>query len=65
MRVLVDGVKTTLTLRFSNESGARGFQYLTPNNASCHSFAWKPRTGERFRTNGSSYVILQDDNDEP
>lgn len=56
MRVLIDGVETTLT--FSRTSGSRGHEYLTPGNTASHAFDWHPRPGEKFLTNGHEYEIL-------
>ena len=55
-RVKIDGVETTLT--FDAFSGARGYQYLTPGNASSHAFARPLEAGQRFRTGGHDYEVM-------
>lgn len=56
VEVLIDGVKTLLTLvRYS----ARGWEYHTPGNASNHTFQEPLRAGQRFRTNGHAYEVLE------
>jgi hypothetical protein len=54
--VKIDGVPTTL--RFDSFSGSRGYQYLTPRNASLHAFPFQLQPGQSFRTNGHHYEVL-------
>jgi hypothetical protein len=56
-RVTIDGVPTTLT--YDRHSGTRGHQYLTAGNAASHAFAQPLVVGQRFRTNGHHYEILE------
>lgn len=55
-QVRIDGVETTLS--YDRFSGARGYQYLTPGNASSHAFQVPLKEGDRFRTNGHIYEVL-------
>jgi hypothetical protein len=57
-RVKIDGVETTLT--YDCYSGSRGHQYLTPGATASHAFTYKLTKGQKFRTNGHTYEILND-----
>jgi len=57
-RVIIDGKQTTLTLDKSDLYSARGYQYLTPGNASSHSFNQPLQAGQKFRTGGHTYEVL-------
>jgi hypothetical protein len=61
LRVLIDGVETTLT--FAHASGSRGYEYHTPGHASSHSFSAHPEPGQRIRTNGHDYAFLLHDDE--
>lgn len=56
--VTIDDVETTLT--FDSFSQGRGYQYLTPGNASSHAFNWPltQQLGRKFLTNGHVYQVL-------
>lgn len=54
-RATIDGNQTTLT--YEEFSPARGHQYRTPSGSS-HGFPFKLEAGQRFRTNGRQYEIL-------
>jgi len=56
-RVKIDGVKTTLT--FDSRSGSRGYQYLTPGATSSHAFREPLVPGQKFRTSGHDYEVLE------
>lgn len=47
-----------LTLDTSTSESARGYQYLTPGNASSHSFNQPLQAGQKFRTGGHTYEVL-------
>lgn len=55
--VTIDGVASTLT--YDRHSGGRGHQYLTSGNAASHAFAQPLAVGQRFRTSGHRYEILE------
>lgn len=55
-KVRFDDVETTLT--FDSHSHARGWQYMTPGNASSHAFLFELSKGQKFRTNGRLYEVL-------
>lgn len=54
--VKIDGKWTYL--RYESFSGSRGYQYLTPGNASSHAFPEPLQEGQRFRLNGHDYEVL-------
>lgn len=54
--VIIDGVETIL--RFDSLSDSRGYQYLTPGNASSHVFNTPLQVGQAFRTNGHLYEVI-------
>lgn len=57
-KVKIDGVETTLTFEYA--SGSRGYEYHTPGHSSSHSFNDHPQKGQKFRTNGHLYEVLED-----
>jgi hypothetical protein len=57
VRVCIDGVETVLTFaRLSSDR--RGWEYLSPGNASLHSFPEPLTPGQVFRTSGHHYEVL-------
>jgi hypothetical protein len=54
-RVTIDCVDTILS--YDSYSGARGYQYLTPDKSSSHAFGKYLVPGQRFRTNGHEYEV--------
>lgn len=58
IKVVIDGKETVLT--YDSYSGARGYQYLTPDKGRSHAFARRLNElrGTEFKTNGHAYKVL-------
>jgi len=57
-KVKIDGKENTLTLIQSHGANSDGHQYNTAGNESGHRFRRLLKKGDKFKTNGCNYEIL-------